>query len=380
MSQIKIETLTPVHIGNGNFLRNKADFTVFREDGNSVIGIVDPRKILNIIGEEHLEDWILSIENPEDDIQSFVRRNSIDKTVMPRAYSRRIITNFTENIRDADTLKECMHDGRGLPYIPGSSIKGAIRTAIVSSLAKGKDSADLERRIKRGKNGQIDKRFAAQQIENDFFGDDPKNDIFRFLQVGDAYFERGREIAIRMVNLNITESENLIDKKKSQVIETIKEGYSSVFQMKIATEYYWKVKEQCALKDLPEGMKSISSLFDQINKCSKGLVLDEIDYWEQVAGQYEGADGYIQNMRDILKKINDCKEGKECVLRIGHGSGWRFITGAWSEDFDNFYSKIVPVARFHDERYKDYDFPKSRRIRENKSKPIGFVKLSISEK
>ena len=40
MSQIKIETLTPVHIGNGNFLRNKADFTVFREDGNSVIGIV----------------------------------------------------------------------------------------------------------------------------------------------------------------------------------------------------------------------------------------------------------------------------------------------------------------------------------------------------
>ena len=48
MSQIKIETLTPVHIGNGNFLRNKADFTVFREDGNSVIGIVDPRKILNI--------------------------------------------------------------------------------------------------------------------------------------------------------------------------------------------------------------------------------------------------------------------------------------------------------------------------------------------
>ena len=196
MSQIKIETLTPVHIGNGNFLRNKADFTVFREDGNSVIGIVDPRKILNIIGEEHLEDWILSIENPEDDIQSFIRRNSIDKTVMPRAYSRRIITNFTENIRDADTLKECMHDGRGLPYIPGSSIKGAIRTAIVSSLAKGKDSADLERRIKRGKNGQIDKRFAAQQIENDFFGnqqiekDDPKKDIFRFLQMGDDHGKR----------------------------------------------------------------------------------------------------------------------------------------------------------------------------------------------
>lgn len=377
MSQIKIETLTPVHIGNGNFLRNKADFTVFRDEkGHNLICVIDPRKILDLVGAEHLDDWILSIENQEDDIQRFVKQ--YNKNVTPDDYALRIIWNFVKGIRDSDTIKECMHDGRGMPYIPGSSIKGAIRTAIVSSLAKGKDSADLERRIKRGKNGQIDKRFAAQQIEKDFFGDDPKNDIFRFLQVGDAYFERGRKIAIRMVNLNITESENLIDKKKSQVIETIKEGYSSVFQMKIATEYYWKVKEQCALKDLPEGMKSISSLFDQINKCSKGLVLDEIDYWEQVARQYEGADGYIQNMRDILKKINDCKEGKECVLRIGHGSGWRFITGAWSEDFDNFYSKIVPVARFHDERYKDYDFPKSRRLQE-KRKLIGFVKLSISE-
>jgi CRISPR type III-A-associated RAMP protein Csm5 len=34
------------------------------------------------------------------------------------------------------TLKECIHSGLGVPYIPGSSIKGAIRTAIVATLAQ----------------------------------------------------------------------------------------------------------------------------------------------------------------------------------------------------------------------------------------------------
>lgn len=385
MSQIKIETLTPVHIGNGNFLRNKADFTVFREDGNSVIGIVDPRKILNIIGEEHLEDWILSIENPEDDIRSFIRRNSIDKTVMPRTYSRRVIMNFTENIRDADTLKECIHDGRGLPYIPGSSIKGAIRTAIVSSLAKGKDSADLERRIKRGKNGQIDKRFAAQQIENDFFGnqqiekDDPKKDIFRFLQMGDAYFEKETEIVTRMVNLNITSRKKLVDTSKPQLIEAIGADSKSVFQMKIAKDYYQWVKENgWPLKDFPESMDALSSLFQLINAHTNELILDEIKYWKTVNEDHEGADDYIDSLRMILGNIKKCQQGKECVLRIGHGSGWRFITGAWSERLDKFEEEIVPVARPNNYRYQEYVFPKSRRLDED-GDILGFVKLSIDK-
>ena len=377
MSQIKIETLTPVHIGNGNFLRNKADFTVFREDGNSVIGIVDPRKILDIIGEEHLDDWLLSIENPEDDIRSFVRRNSIDKTVLPRAYSRRVITNFVEDIKKTDTLKECIHDGRGFPYIPGSSIKGAIRTVIVTSLAKERESSELEKKIKIGRNGQIDKRFAAQQIENDFFGDDPKKDIFRFLQVGDAYFKKETEIVTRMVNLNITGRKNLVDISKPQLIEAIGADSESTFQMKIAKDYYQWVKENgWPLKDFPESMDALSSLFQLINAQTNELILDEITYWNEVNVDHEGADDYIDSLRMILGSIKECQQGKECVLRIGHGSGWRFITGAWSERLDSFKERIVPVARPNNHRYQDYDFPKSRRLDED-GDILGFVKLSI---
>lgn len=53
------------------------------------------------------------------------------------------------------------------------------------------------------------------------FGEDPNKDIFRFLQVGDAYFSNDCGIATRMVNLNITHKNDLGDYSKSQIVEAI---------------------------------------------------------------------------------------------------------------------------------------------------------------
>ena len=169
MSRIELKTITPIHIGNGNFLQNNADFVVYREDGDSFIDVIDPRKVLVLVGEEHLDDWMLSIENPDDTIVRFVVRHN--KNARPDDYALRIITNFAE-VKKTDTLKECLHNGMGLYYIPGSSIKGAIRTAVLSTLSKGKA---LENKIKDRSN-----KINAKQIEKDFFGKDSNSDVFRF--------------------------------------------------------------------------------------------------------------------------------------------------------------------------------------------------------
>ena len=65
------------------------------------------------------------------------------------------------------------------------------------------------------------------------FGDNPNRDIFRFLQVGDAYFGKNYEVAIRMVNINERERQGFWDQSKSQLIEAICPEDSAVFQMKI---------------------------------------------------------------------------------------------------------------------------------------------------
>lgn len=385
MSKVKIQTITPVHVGSGNFLRHNSDFVTWSENGDSYIGIIDPRKMLAIIGQEHLDDWVLLIER-NGDTKEFMR--SKGGCSNPEDYVQRIIYNSAK-VNPNDTLKECIHDGLGRAYIPGSSIKGAIRTAVLTTLASR--SNGLENVVVSIKNGK--KKVSASAVEQKLFGGDPNSDIFRFLHIGDAYFGEC-EISSRVINLNIRQRGSLIDYSKPQIIESIYTDDESETQMKVDTRYYEWAKRHWPqgpkakpLGNMPEEMGSLSTLFSLINEHTKTLVKDEISYWKEVQdSDYYGADEYIERMQEVLHAIGSCREGKECVLRLGHASGWRFITGAWAERLQNFETDIVPASRPNNRNYAEYDFPKSRRIEEiseydgeKETNIFGFIKLILCQ-
>lgn len=372
-------TLSPVHVGSGQFLQNNTDFVSDFEDEDSFLYVIEPKKILAIIGEERIDAWVMSIENGQD-IKSFLNKRH------PQGYSSRKITNYAA-IKQTDTLKECIHNGMGLAYIPGSSIKGAIRTAVLTALVP--TVRNKERKIDKTKrdefgnpiqdrNGKISIKADAKKIEQEIFGFDPNHDIFRYIQVGDACFEKDCEVAVNLINLNIRESkDDLIDKSKHQVVEAIGIGEEAFFQLKInsAVNQWANSQSDGDIKLLPQDIQSVFGLFDLVNNHTKKLIEDEIDYWQDV--DKSGSEGYIEKLQDLLAEAEQCKPGKECVLRIGHASGWRFITGAWTENLTNFDDLVVPVSRPKNYNYRQYDFPKSRRLGEDDSDVFGFVKLSV---
>ena len=373
MSKIHIETITPEHIGSGNFLSYNTDFVVDKIENDSYLYVIDPNKIFRLIGSEHLNDWILSIENKED-TKAFVKRYA--KNTYPENYSKRVITSYAEAFKFNDTLKECLHNGMGFPYIPGSSIKGAIRTAILSSLVT--TIKDTEKKIKNSKG-----KITSKLIEEELFGKDPNSDIFRFIQIGDAYFEKECEIAMKMINLNIRKREDLEDHSKAQVIEAIGLGCKTSFQIKIRSDYYqwaktrWNEKNKLGKFPFDDIENSMDSLFSLINTHTRTLVSTEIEYWMNLLQEgYCGADYYIEKMQQIIKEIDSCQKGKECILRIGYATGWRFITGAWTENLSNFEDVVILNSRPNNHKYLDYDFPKSRRI-DIDGDVLGFVKLSV---
>ncbi len=383
MSKIIIETITPIHIGSGELLQHNTDFVVDRQGEDSFIYVVDESKILKLIGEENIDHWMASIDKKES-------TSKLVKVFAPKAdyadYSLRKITNYALRIHPGATMKEAIHNGMGFPYIPGSSIKGAMRTAVLASVAAQIDSVTLGNDIQqKGRDGlpQTDKfgnkRLTAKHVEEKLFGKDPNNDLFRFVRVGDAYFEKDCLIATRMISLNIRDNhEDLIDEKSPQLIEAVGPSEESEFQLSIAKDYYeWAKQRLASIGDLPSGLRSINDLFMLINQHTKQLVEYEIDYWKDTGKS--GADYYIESMEDILNEINSCETGKSCVLRIGHGSGWRFITGAWTERLENFYPDVHDVSRPHNKtKYDGYDFPKTRRMDEE-SFVLGFVKLTIKD-
>ena len=380
MSKIKITTLTSVHIGSGETLQYGSDFVRGKIGDDAFLSVVDPKKVLDLIGNDHVQHWVAAIE----------RREPTDKIVQqfaPNArlkdYSRRLISEWSA-VKNTDTLKEHIHDGRGVPYIPGSSIKGAIRTAVLATLAE--NIQGVEKKIDKTKykdfkgnpipEDKIKYKADAKNIESELFGSNPNEDVFRFLQVGDAYFGENYEVAIRMVNINERERQSFWDESKSQLIEAIPPEDVSEFQLKLNETGYNLSRDRVQM--IPDCMKSIPNLFETINNHTSGLLESEIEYWEDRKADDDAnkVSLYIDKITKVLKQSESCHKGKECVLRIGHGSGWRFITGAWTEYLENFYSVVVPVSRPKNDKYVKYDFPKTRRV-DDECKLLGFVKLSI---
>lgn len=364
MSNVKIQTLTAVHIGSGETLQYGTDFVQGLTDNDYVLSVIDPRKVLALIGENNIHQWVASIERKE-------ATSAVVKRFAPHAqisdYSQRLIMEWSA-AKPTDTLKEHIHDGQGRPYIPGSSLKGAIRTCVLASIANEKNG--LEKNIQNS-YGKV----SAKIIESDLFGSDPNKDVFRFMQIGDAYFGQMREVAVRMVNINERERRGFWDESKPQLIEAIPPEDETEFHMKLNIEGYNISKPK--VHNLPMCMLSEESLFKTINAHTLNLLEGEIAYWEEREqdDDTQKVSLYMEKISDIASIVKECVDGKECVLRVGHGSGWRFITGAWAENLDNFSSVVVPSSRPKNFKYEQYDFPKTRRV-DDECELLGFVKLS----
>ena len=365
MSRVKVTTLRSVHIGNGNLLQNNTDFVV---DGNNIY-VIDPEKVLDIIGIEKLDYWVSAIERREN-LKEFLGR--VGKNCLPNEYASRVIDNYS-SIQNDKTLKECIHDGRGYPYIPGSPIKGAIRTAILSSIINSSPNRyNLNDVNNSGKMG-------SSNLEKKLFGD-VQDSLFKYLRVGDAFFDKGSEVAIDEINLNIRNNQdNLKDVSKLQSIEVISYDCESECNITLALDNHrLAFNRNNSVKPLPNEMQSLSSIFNTINRHTKKLIEDDIEFWKDISQEKEGANDYIDSISGVIQDIEDCEPGSECVLRVGHASGWRFTTGAWTEPYQWFEPHVVPASRPKNHLYKEYDFPKSRRIESN-SDVLGFIKLSIIE-
>ena len=351
---IKIETLTPVHIGSGVLLQKWYDFII--DDSNENVYVIDYDKMAMLVGndQQSIQEWTAAISSAN--IEKYVKE--ILNGHRYAEIAKRRISNYDDFTKGQGTLKECLHDGLGRPYIPGSSIKGAIRTAIVTKLTEDRD---IEKLIF-SNNGKINRKFEEKLI-----GGGPKEDILRFLHTGDAFFDKGSTITAKQVNLNMRESQDrLLDYSKSQIVEAIAEHEASTFRLEIS----YNLCNQIDLRD-------ITGLFELLNKHTCNLIDDELSFWtDGEGGDYKGSDDYLDSIQSIHDTILKCQTN-ECVIRLGQASGWRFITGAWTEKLNDFDRQIAPLSRpGNNQKYRDYPFPKSRRV-DDESGLFGFVKMTI---
>lgn len=365
MSDYTIETITPIHIGSGVLFQKNTEFLV----KNEFIGIIDPLKVLGIIGETQITTWVAMIERGEPLLPYLIKRKP---GLELEDVCSRILYYFARNISNSQSLKEQLHTGTGQPYIPGSSIKGAIRTALFTKLIKA--FGIVNEQMLKNKKAQLDDAGLSAKL----FGKDPNHDSLRFLRVGDAVFDNGTTIALNMLSLNHSQNSTRLDSKVSQLTEAIGQDITSTIRIDIDKEKLSGNLKRHRITTDVSFLNSDQALLDTINKHTINLLKAEIKSWEEHV-QYADVENYISEIEEQIAKAEKCNEN-EAILRLGHGSGWNFMTGAWQKDAsilidDHVFDQIVNRSRpGNQKKYADYMFPKTRRMDEE-GFLLGFVKI-----
>lgn len=375
--KIGLELISPVHIGSGVQYQGNAEYIYFADE--KVLALVEESKVLDIIGIENIHIWVSYIENREGSFLDYLRQRQ--PSLKPEDIAKRLITlKGGQTPYFTNTLREQIHGGFSKPYIPGSSIKGAIRTAIFANTLKNSYKDKELSKQKVGKFDHYKNKFIINDkpLQKEVFGQNPNSDWLRMLQVGDCYFPTQTHATFAETLNERGEQQYEIKSEVRQLIEYIPAEVTAEFPLTIPQKQFDQITK--ALPNLfppPASQLNYNWLCQTIHKHTLRLLDNEIYFFEDAALPSE-AEGLLDFLSD-LKRAALAFSDNQCLLRLGFGTGYRNMTGDWVQDLvtdDDLFDDIATSVR-RTSRYNGMPLPKSRKIMFDGVMP-GFVKLTFT--
>lgn len=178
---LRLTTLSPIHIGSGKSY-NCCEFVPAKaKSKGQIVKIIKRVNLTNYyssLSDDRKDTFLASLTNSNFELKQFDKKIKKDFVRYQCIDNSRVdfINEVQEHIKTSDKL-----------YIPGSSIKGAIRTAIFYDLLTEEDMDKIGRDISSNRrnnsflsNDLLKKHFTSG------FGNDAQYNIFRFMQVADT--------------------------------------------------------------------------------------------------------------------------------------------------------------------------------------------------
>ncbi len=377
--KLVVQTLCPVHIGSGDKLGN-TDFVA----RGSQIFVIDDNK---------LTAWVLSQPNAErlaliladhlrgpGGIDKFLREQFRGRLDEITAYQ----LPFQGTPKDvAAFIKTIEHQ----PYLPGSSIKGSLRSALLRGVML--DDEDLQEKaseaILEGVEARGKPRTNSDRIQANVFSKPgtvaskwPNYDIYRLLVARDSYpMEQGSLEVVGVKTLSAQRSGRLQAKHYELSVEVFKP------KLLIQHEITWQTH---LLQDRARalGFDSLEHLMvflpEYCRRASVNLLTQERDFYKRYSHR-DLADWFEKKLALLSKNSDDV-----FILPIGWGSGYdaKTITDLLDSEtfetvvdtFRNTWGLGKPGRRKDSEWLGPDDSPKSRRVVERLDgtfEPMGWA-------
>ena len=381
----KLETITPVHIGTGEMLNHidgcYANGRWYRIDLDKILA--HPATDINALTSE--------MSHRDFRWHKYLSQHNMDPADLSTYSILCAQSPETTDIREV--IKSVVYR----PYIPGSSIKGAIRTMLLSDLINDEDKQLFNKSVTH-LNREIEKRgpqnrrqeYPAQEIEKMAFGKDPNTDLLRALQVSDTEPLQSDALAIEMAwTVTLNRNNQLVQKidngtQYKNFIEVIQGVKSLTFTLKI-DNLLFRDRERESLNFSKIQEKTLQELADVCNFKTQMLMQDEQEFFDY----YNFSE--IANLYDRLIRLNKRLSDGAFMLQIGWGTGYHSNTvSSLFTQGDEAPIDLISLreryrlgeSRSQRGSYDNREFPKTRRILyrgQNPIAPLGWVKISPVE-
>jgi CRISPR-associated protein Csm5 len=363
--KLTLQTLTPIHIGDGEELRLGFDFAI--RDGRT--WRLDEDAILEA-------KWVqMGLDKPGRARYPLPGELLNDDDFRNGNFFRYVLRGAPRSRKADARLKTFIKDHEDRPYIPGSSLKGALRTALAW---RGWDEV-------LGKNYRVDRRdignsrsWAGQQLERKLFGKDPNHDLLRALQVSDLHGNLDPGEALAVVNAQVLTRGSLQSPIELEALLPNRTLTGSI----TIEDYLFSPQAE---RELGFGSRKawLDALMQRVQEHSHARLEKLLEWFESVPGAEKIANFY-QQLYDLNLSSN------QALVQIGWGSGWdgkTFWTHLQKDEL--LFEKLMRDFRLQHRSSRNApptrakDFPVSRRVVVSKEKiaaPFGWAIITLEEK
>jgi len=442
--QITLTTLSPVHVGSGEQY-DTLPLYFAAENGTSRCHVIDVEKLVAGLGPDGVKRFSRWMDVIADEFRNAERDNRLVAKVRERftvesflrdemrlakpAYHAMLTAR--ENIRYSMDVRSRARGNRNVnrqiatpkmwPYIPGTSIKGALRTALASSMLMAMKESDRDAifreaaRFIRGRDRR-DMDQAEELVMKALFNcGTSKNwqnyDLLRFVSVADCF---GSKVPSELCQVSSITRKRNRDTGRTEmgifdldIFEVIPEKARFIFTMSIDLD------QLRAVASRGTGWDRLDSLFSLAFgvELKEALAMDPVEAQKTLVGKLlerASSHGAMVLKEDIAWAVRLFGEGSQAraametvkpgpgLFRLGYASGFLADTvydvARQTDDGEELYKKIFRVTGLDIRRKRGEPdrkipdlvferFPASRRmvtgLLQGKMAPLGWARLAM---
>lgn len=329
---LKISTLTPLHIGSGHDLLHEYDYAIYK---GQTWRINDAA----LLDAQQADTIALANQLSRTPPANLLADTDFDPA---KAWFRYVIKGTPRSAAEGAQIREQLKNVNDQPFLPGSSLKGALRTAI------GWHAWDVLGLEAEASRLQPRREWAGQDYEREIFGANPNRDLMRALQVSDS--RATAKETLMVVNARVLHQHGAPSAPVE--MEAIRSDMTFECDLKIDTALFsaW-AGDQLRGREWLEDLPSIA------NAHSRAIISADRDWFAHAKGAQRVIAFYDQLLKANLGRSS-------FLLQLGWGGGWQGKTfGSHLQADEDFLEYIIHDYRLARGRRESGDaFPKSRRV------------------